>query len=660
MVIGMQAVLPFRTEWLFTRCFYQAVTTGYSVAEAVRLARVTIRDDEYVGGSRLDWAVPSLIVGGGQPDVLVEPIAAPPPRARRRGLARVELKLDLVESDLDFFSRLVPLRLAVDVLTGSTQDRVLVVTGGRGVGKTRLIDRVLEDIGDRMDIVLYVRSSRLIRESGDADLVMALCRWVAELLNRTDDKSREPAAGWDGRAWWDRLLHDLTGKRFVIVLDDVDRLTENPNLSRALSTMVRRRGQCRLALVGSELPAWLLDEGARERAAFVRLTPFTWDEVWRWIRRNHPVLTRYGIAGLAAHYPRLGSHLELWGQVAELVATSRSTPDLEAMVNSVAPRPRPVPPQPAGTELPQRGLRPLRVAIAGPYFRDPHDFAVALTNYAADNNVGGRALVPGDDTSSTLGILLPIPSPFRGQGQTTESEILRWLDEVEQQKPDIVVLDYQMSPEALPEHRSAIRRLAKTALVVAAAGNTGDKLTYPARDRAALAVGALSSPTRIADHSPLEPRRFKPDIYASETLDGTALKIPVYPDGPDADSGKRTSFAAYLVAAAAILVWAIQPEKDPGWVRTILHETATELPSNYKRFRPRAVNVDEALNRAREDLVTETLRASGRLTLPELLAGTGLPALFTDDALRRLVDRGTVARSLARGAEAYELIGPLA
>jgi hypothetical protein len=660
MVIGMQAVLPFRTEWLFTRCFYQAVTTGYSVAEAVRLARVTIRDDEYVGGSRLDWAVPSLIVGGGQPDVLVEPTAAAPARALRRGLARNELKLDLDEPDLDFFSRLVPLRLAVDVLTGSTQDRVLVVTGGTGVGKTRLIDRALEDIGDRMEIVLYVRSDRLITESGGTDLVMALCRLVAELLNRNDNKSREPAAGWDGRAWWDRLLQDLTGKGFVIVLDDVDRLVENAGLTWALSTMIKRRGRCRLALVGSELPAWLLEESARERAAFVRLTPFTWDEVWRWIRRNHPVLTRYGTAGLAAYYPRLGSHLELWSQVAELMAASRSTLDLEELVRSVAPRPRPVPPQPAGAGLPQRGLRPLRVAIAGPYFRDPHDFAVALTNYAADNNVGGRALVPGDDTSSTLGILLPIPSPFSEQGQVTEPEIVAWLNEVEQQNPDIVVVDYGMSPEALPEHRAAIRRLARTALVVAAAGNTRDKLTYPARDKAALAVGALSSPTRIADYSALEPRRLKPDIYAGETLDGTALKIPVNPDEPDTPSGWGTSFAANLVAAAAILVWATQPEQDPKWVWTVLHETATELPSRYKRFRPRAVNVGAALDRAREDLVTETLRVSGRLTLPELLAGAGLPVLFTDEALKRLVDRGTVARSLAGGVEMYELIGPQA
>ena len=52
MVIGMQAVLPFGTERLFTRVFYQAVTGGQTVAEAARLARLAIADDEHAGGRR--------------------------------------------------------------------------------------------------------------------------------------------------------------------------------------------------------------------------------------------------------------------------------------------------------------------------------------------------------------------------------------------------------------------------------------------------------------------------------------------------------------------------------------------------------------------------------------------------------------------------------
>ena len=73
----------------------------------------------------------------------------------------------------------------------------------------------------------------------------------------------------------------------------------------------------------------------------------------------------------------------------------------------------------------------------------------------------------------------PIHSPFSGQSPATEPEIVAWLNEVEQQNPDIVVLDYGMEPEALLEHRAAIRRLARTALVVAAAGNTGKQADLP-------------------------------------------------------------------------------------------------------------------------------------------------------------------------------------
>ncbi len=50
MVIGMQAVLPFGTERLFTRFFYQALTAGQPVAEALRLARLAVADDVHTGG----------------------------------------------------------------------------------------------------------------------------------------------------------------------------------------------------------------------------------------------------------------------------------------------------------------------------------------------------------------------------------------------------------------------------------------------------------------------------------------------------------------------------------------------------------------------------------------------------------------------------------
>ena len=650
-VIGMQAVLPFRTEWLFTRFFYQAITAGYSIAEAARLARVAIRRDDYVGGDRLDWAVPSLVVAGGFPGPLVEAGAATQPPIAR--VPREELKLGLVELDLDFFSRLIPLRLAVDVLTGETPDRLLVVTGPKGVGKTSLIDRVLEDIGDRVDFVLYANAREILASDFPDDIVMALSSWVAELLDRRDDRRRRPAEGWDGSAWWSRLAQELAGRRFVIVIDGIDELPNDPELGAALSALVNRRSRCRIALVGGELPPNLLDAEASERAAHVRLTPFTWDEVWRWIRRNHPVLTRYGKAGLAAYYPRLGAHLDLWAQLAEQVSVPQAPASLDDVVDHLGPPRAPTPaPTPADLTLP-RSKRPLRVAVAGPFVRDPALFAVALTDWAANYQVGGRALVPGEETSSSLAVLLAVDTPF-GDGGASEAELTAWIDGVVAQKPDIVVLDYG-ADEIGDAHLVAVRDAARESLVIAAAGNTGARLAYPARAEEVLAIGALDQSSEIAVYSSREPRRRKPELFAPGTLGGTPLQRWLgQGESPDGTPMQGTSMAAYQAAAAAIVVWATNPERDPGWVRAVLQETATELPSKYKRFRPRALDVRAALDRAREDLVVDTLGLLGRSSLAELLAGVGLLGTLTDAALDRLVARGRVIRTRTGSTERYE------
>ena len=142
-------------------------------------------------------------------------------------------------------------------------------------------------------------------------------------------------------------------------------------------------------------------------------------------------------------------------------------------------------------------------------------FAVALTVYAAQHHVGGRALVPTDDTSSTLGVLLPIESPFAPKGYATDSDVIRWLTRAKELEADIMVWDYG-SPEVSGPQQHLIRHIAPDALVVAAAGNTGGQVTYPARDRAVIAVGALSGPSEIASFSSREPRRQKPELFAPD------------------------------------------------------------------------------------------------------------------------------------------------
>lgn len=646
-VIGMQAVLPFRTEWLFTRSFYRAVAAGYSIADAVRLGRDSVRSDEYVGGKKADWAIPTVIVAGDAPGALVDPTAPSHPARRSRP---IELKLDIVERDREFFSRLIPLRLCVDVLTGMTNDRVLIVTGPSGVGKSRLLDRALEDIEDRVDFVLYTQAHRLNVE----DPVMKLCEWVAELLSQRDGRPRAWSDVWKKSAdWWDRLVQELPNERFVIVIDEIDQLESNDKLRDALTKLADRRSLSRFALIGRELPDWLLAQSVHDRMAFIRLAPFTWDEMWRWIRRNLPALGTEGRAGLAVHYPRLGSQVGLWTRLAKEVEKEPDV-DLSELVERIAPRhilPEASPLAMAG-EAP-RGQRPLRVVVAGPFMASPDEFAVALTRWAAEYDVGGRALVPGDDSSSTLAVLLPVPSPFRTGFESSLDEIVAWVEDVRSRGPDIVVMDFGRRSDDTRFRRSVLK-LAESSLVIAAAGNEPSRVFYPGRYPQVLTVGALTDDATLAAYSAREPQRRKPDVLAIGTLCGSPLSE--WSTRPD-DQG--TGFASLSAAAAAILVWATYPEKDPGWVRRVLIESSAELTiPRYRKWRPRSLQIRPALDRAREELLVDVLRQRGRMTLLELLGGVGLPGWQTDVILTRLLEEKPpkLSKTLTDRTESYELI----
>ena len=222
-VVGMQAVLPFRTERLFTRFFYQGIVSGYSVAASMRLARGAARGDRHVGGDLLDWSVPVLFVGGSDPGPLLERSAAvqkpePPPRHL--------LRLGLLQRETQFFARDVALRQAIDILSGEAPERVLIVTGPPGVGKTFLVDRALEEIGGPISI-LYVKFDALMPASGAASseaVLERLCGLVAELLSRTDGRRRALEQGRKASDWWPWLVEDLTAMRFLLVIDNFDRL----------------------------------------------------------------------------------------------------------------------------------------------------------------------------------------------------------------------------------------------------------------------------------------------------------------------------------------------------------------------------------------------------------------------------------------------------
>lgn len=244
-VVGMQAVLPFRTERLFTRFFYQGLASGYSVAGAVRLARGATRGDRHVGNDLLDWSVPVLFISGADPGPLLSRSASGiPPRKP----ARHALSLGLRQRETRFFARDVALRQAIEVLSGHTSERVLIVTGPPHVGKTMLIDRALEEIGGPL-LQLYVRFEDLVpsledhldRAANDpgtgprewtlksleaGEPLTRLCELVADLLARADGRPRPRPPGKTASDWWQSLVEDLIQVRCVIVVDNVEKLAD--------------------------------------------------------------------------------------------------------------------------------------------------------------------------------------------------------------------------------------------------------------------------------------------------------------------------------------------------------------------------------------------------------------------------------------------------
>ena len=238
-VMGMQAVLPFATERVLARFFYQGIATGYSIAEALRLARGAIQSDERLGGDLLDWSVPTLFVGSGEPGPLL-PRSTPARAAATR--RRVDLKLGLQQRTDRFFARDLPLRQSVDVLGGLTRERVLMVTGANGVGKTSLVDRALEELGETLTHVLYLHFDRLApevlqasiaQEGGaapdlnavgqlDADAVLErLCRFADELLRNGGQQPRTRDRSWSAMEWWERLVEGLVQHKLVLAIDEI-------------------------------------------------------------------------------------------------------------------------------------------------------------------------------------------------------------------------------------------------------------------------------------------------------------------------------------------------------------------------------------------------------------------------------------------------------
>jgi hypothetical protein len=656
MVVGMQAVLPFGTERLFTRYFYQAVTGGQTVAEAARLARLAIADDEHAGGRLLNWAVPCLFVGGSQPVALVDPDAravAPPPQ-RRTGL-----RLGVRQGELRFISRLAELREAVDVLSSLSNVRLLMVVGLPGTGKTAFLDRAVEEL-DAKVAYLLVSVERLLEEE---DALQFLCQRVAEVVGRTGRKT-PPQGRDDPRVWWERLLEVVADTPLALALDDADRLRGDDErvvaLREALIELTQRRGRTRLALAGSEELAAMTTPLGAGQVRTIRLQALSWPEVWQWIRRNLPVLTRFGESNLAAYYADL-PRLEDWERLADAITSATATGDVPALVRRIGADLGTPSPTAAGSPPPVFGEtasapasgtaapvahRTLRVAVAGPHTEGrTEEFARGITQFAAEHHVAGRVVgAPTADGVSRLAELLPLDSPFGADGRASMATITTWLDKARAADANVILLDFGSNEPSSVWDR-LLGGLASDGRLVIAAGGIGQP-TYPAWCAAALGVGALEPDGTPAAYSIYDPEARKPELYAPKTVDNSPLEVLVAERGAEGPS-----FAAMYAVAAAIVVWATDRGLSADDVRATLVETAKPLTTPKGEIR--CLDVAAALRRTRHQLLLDALEWRP-LGLYELLAETGMRPELALPILDHAVERHELRRVTRSGDERYE------
>nr|WP_063779407.1 CHAT domain-containing protein [Kibdelosporangium sp. MJ126-NF4]CEL22914.1 FIG00999419: hypothetical protein [Kibdelosporangium sp. MJ126-NF4]CTQ90054.1 FIG00999419: hypothetical protein [Kibdelosporangium sp. MJ126-NF4] len=615
MVVGMQAVLPFGTERIFTKFFYEALTAGQTVAQALRLARLAIADDN---AKLLNWAVPSLFVGGSEPGPLMDPAARATPPPPRRHLA---LKLGIRQRELRFISRLTQIREAVDMLSGHTSLRLLVVIGPPETGKTSLLDRAIEELDDGV-ASLFISAKRLLAAE---DPVLELAKVVAERIDASGSVSATKQARLDSGAWWERLLEDLARVPFALVIDDGDVLRRKSgpakHLADALSLITMRRGCARLAIIATDEVSVLTAPLGPGEARTIRLQALSWDEVWQWIRRNLPVLTRIDKTELCGYYAKL-PHLEQWERLAEEIADRGITDDMPDIVRQIAgtvsapgSTGEAAPPLFGGERTTPRveslvSPHVLRVAVAGKRsVRKAEQFAERMTRSAAEHHVAGRmAGGSNSDRSLSLAELLVIRTPFYDRSAPSAQEVAQWVATAQDAGANVILVDFEDTGPSARWDALVRRALAENRLIIA----VGRAPAYPAWCGDVLTIGAENT----GDET-------KPELVGAGGTDEDAL----WQDAVD-------------VLEAAILVWAADRNLKAHDLRRVLIDTAAD----------RRIDLEAALVHVRSQVLLDALEW-GPLELAELLAETGMKPDLVVPLLERLRAERKVKKT---GVERYE------
>lgn len=203
--------------------------------------------------------------------------------------------------------------------------------------------------------------------------------------------------------------------------------------------------------------------------------------------------------------------------------------------------------------------------------------------------IGARGHGPGRE-SGVIGIapesrILPVrvilegADPARDRARksrgTALAQGIRWAAD---QGADVINLslgdDSESAHPEATEDAAVQYALAKGSVVVASAGNggeKGDRISYPAAYPGVIAVTAVD---RFGTHASFSTRRW----YATVSAPGVDVVIA----DPDRKyyQGWGTSAAAAFVSGAVALVRAAHPELTPAQIKKLLRDTARNAPEN--------------------------------------------------------------------------------
>jgi hypothetical protein len=186
-------------------------------------------------------------------------------------------------------------------------------------------------------------------------------------------------------------------------------------------------------------------------------------------------------------------------------------------------------------------------------------------------NVAGIIAASGDNDKGITGLLwnakiMPIKA-LEADGNGDEDKLGEGIRYAVQNGAKIVVLSLGLNKYS--SYMENIVREAEDAgvLLVAASGNEGNAVKYPAAYDSVLAVGGVGADNRPEGLSNSGPEL---DIVAPWVV-FTASR------GGGYDYRDGTSMAAPQVAAAAALAWTVHPEMKPLEIRNLLRQTAEDL-----------------------------------------------------------------------------------